>query len=91
MENGEWLYSSMDPSTINEAMANMFVNIPEALSSSTIFLHRKIYLPHHEPLMNAQYTTSYYKVTLMQSINLMGESKKHFCYFTCQRTQECIL
>ena len=32
-------------------------------------------------LVYAQYATSYYKVSTMQSIELTGESKKHFRYF----------
>jgi hypothetical protein len=71
-ENGEWL---------NEAMANMFANIPEALASSTDFLHREVDLPHHDPLVYAQYATSYYETSSMQSIELTGESKKRFRYF----------
>jgi hypothetical protein len=62
-------------------MANMFTNIPEALSSSTDFLHCKVNLPHHDPLIYAQYATSYYEVSSMQSIKLTGESKKRFRYF----------
>ncbi len=62
-------------------MANMFANIPEALSSSTDFLHREVDLPHHDPLVYAQYATSYYETLSMQSIELTGESKKRFRYF----------
>jgi hypothetical protein len=80
-ESGEWLYCSPDRAGINEAMANMFANIPEALSSSTDFLHREVDLPHHDPLVYAQYATSYYKTSSMQSIELAGKSKKRFCYF----------
>ena len=57
-ENGDWIYRNADRSTINEAMANMFANIPEAISSSTDFLHREVDLPHHDPLVYAQYATS---------------------------------
>ena len=80
-ESGEWLYCSPDRAGINEAMANMFANIPEALSSSTDFLHREVDLPHHGPLVYAQYATSYYETSSMQSIELTGESKKRFRYF----------
>jgi hypothetical protein len=80
-ENGEWLYRSPDRASINEAMANMFANIPEALASSTDFLHREVDLPHHDPLVYAQYATSYYETSSMQSIELTGESKKRFRYF----------
>jgi hypothetical protein len=62
-------------------MVNMFTNIHEALSSSTNFLHGKDDLPHHDPLVYMQYTTSYYKVSMMQSIKLTRKSKKRFCYF----------
>ena len=62
-------------------MANMFTNIPEALSSSTDFLHREVNLPCHDPLVYAQHATSYYEVSLMQSIELAGESKKCYRYF----------
>ena len=62
-------------------MVNMFTNIHEALSSSTNFLHGKDDLPHHDPLVYVQYTTSYYKVSMMQSIKLTRKSKKRFCYF----------
>jgi hypothetical protein len=41
-KNGEWIYHSPDQASINEAMANMFTNIPEVLSHSTDFLHRKV-------------------------------------------------
>ena len=80
-ENGEWLYCNPDRAGINEAMANMFANIPEALSQSTDFLHREVDLPRHDPLVYAQYATSYYEVSSMQSIELTGESKKRFRYF----------
>jgi hypothetical protein len=59
----------------------MFANIPKALSSSTDFLHRVVDLPHHDPLVYAQYVTSYYEVSSMQSIELTGKSKKHFHHF----------
>jgi len=62
-------------------MANMFANIPEALSSSTDFLHHEVDLPHHDPFVYTQYTTSYYDVLSMQSIKLTSESKKRFRYF----------
>jgi hypothetical protein len=62
-------------------MANMFANIPKALASSTDFLHREVDLPHHDPLVYAQYDTGYYEVSSLQSIELTGESKKRFCYF----------
>jgi hypothetical protein len=62
-------------------MANMFTNIPKALSSSTNFLHHEVDLLHHDPLVYTQYATSYYKVLSMQSIKLTGDSKKRFCYF----------
>ena len=62
-------------------MTNMFANIPEVLASSTDFLHCKVNLPHHDPLVYTQYTMSYYKVLSMQSIKLTGKSKKRFCYF----------
>ncbi len=62
-------------------MANMFNNIAETLLGSTNFLHREVDLPHHDPLVYAQYATSYYKVATMMSIKLTGESKKHFRYF----------
>ena len=80
-ENGDWIYRNADRSTINKAMANMFANIPEAILSSTNFLHREVDLPHHDPLVYAQYATSYYEVSSMQSIDLTGESKKRFRYF----------
>jgi hypothetical protein len=80
-ENGKWLYCSPDRAGINEAMANMFANIPKALSSSTDFPHREVNLPHHDPLVYAQYATSYYETLSMQSIKLTGESKKRFRYF----------
>jgi hypothetical protein len=80
-ENGVWCYCSPDGEGINEAMANMFTNITKALSQSTDFLHCEVDLPHHDPLVYAQYVTSYYKVFSMQSIKLTGESKKCFCYF----------
>ena len=80
-ESGEWLYCSPDRAGINEAMANMFANIPEALSSSTDFLHHEVDLPHHDPLVYAQYATSYYETSSMQSIELTGKSKKRFRYF----------
>ena len=38
-KNGERIYCSPDQVGINKAMANMFTNIPKALSSSTDFLH----------------------------------------------------
>jgi hypothetical protein len=62
-------------------MANMFSNIPKAISSSTNVLHCEVDLPHHDPLMYAQYATSYYEVSSMQSIDLTGKSKKCFRYF----------
>jgi hypothetical protein len=80
-ENGKWIYCSPDRAGINEAMANIFTNIPKAHSSSNDFLHREVDLPHHNPLIYAQYTTIYYKVLSMQSIEHTGESKKCFRYF----------
>jgi hypothetical protein len=80
-ENGEWIYSCTDQAGINEAMVNMFTNIPEAITHSTDFLHREVDLPHHDPLVYALYTMSHYEVSTMQSTKLTGESKKHFCYF----------
>jgi hypothetical protein len=62
-------------------MSNMFPNILEALTTSTDFLHHKVNLPRHDPLIYAQYATSYYEVSLMQSIKLTGKSKKCFCCF----------
>jgi hypothetical protein len=53
-ENGKWLYCSPDRAGINEAMANMFANIPEALSQSTDFLRHEMDLPHHDPLVYAE-------------------------------------
>jgi len=76
----EWIYCSSDWASINESTTNVFANIPEALASSTDSSF-EVDLPHHDPLVYAQYTTSYYEVLLMQSIKLTGESKKHFCYF----------
>ncbi len=66
---------------INKNMVNMFKNIPESLKGSTDFLYREVNLPHHNSLVYAQYTTSYYEVTSIQSIELTGKSKKCFCYF----------
>jgi hypothetical protein len=80
-ENGEWIYRSTDRAGINEAMVNMFANIPKALAHSTDFLHREVDLPHHDPLVYALYATSHYEVSTMQSIELTGESKKRFRYF----------
>jgi hypothetical protein len=62
-------------------MVNMFANIPEAIAHSTDFLHHEVDLPHHKPLVYAQFATSYYKVATMLSIELTGESKKCFRYF----------
>ena len=59
----------------------MFANIPEALAPSTDFLHCEVDLPHHNPLVYALYATSHYEVSTMQSIELIGESKKRFRYF----------
>jgi hypothetical protein len=42
-------------------MTNMCANIPEALSPSTNFLHCEVDLLHHDPLVYAQYATSYYE------------------------------
>ena len=50
-KNGEWIYHSPDWAGIIESMTNMFTNIPEALSSSTNFLHCEVDLPHHDPLV----------------------------------------
>ena len=80
-ENGEWIYNQPDRASINENMTNMFNNIPETLLGSTDFLHREVDLPNHDPLVYAQYATSYYEVATMMSINLAGESKKRFRYF----------
>ena len=80
-KNGELIYCSPDRAGINKAMANMFTNIPEALSFSTDFLHHEVNFPHHDPLLYTQYAMSYYEVSSMQSIELNGESKKCFCYF----------
>ena len=62
-------------------MANIFNNISEMLLGSTNFLHHKVDLPNHNPLVYAQYATSYYEVATMMSIDLTGESKKRFRYF----------
>jgi hypothetical protein len=59
----------------------MFANISEVLASSTDFLHHKVNLPPHDPLVYAQYTMSYYEVLSMQSIELTGKSKKCFLLF----------
>jgi hypothetical protein len=80
-ENGKWLYCSPDQAGINEAMVNIFANMPEALSRSSDFLHREVDLPHHNPLMYAQYATGYFKVASMQSIKLTGKSKIPFCFY----------
>ena len=80
-KNGEWIFHSPDHAGINKNMMNMFANIPEVLASSTDFLHCKVDLPHHDPLVYAQYATSYYEVLSMQSIELIGKSKKCFCFF----------
>jgi hypothetical protein len=80
-ENGEWVYCCPDRAGINEAMANMFANIPEAIAQSTDFLHRKVDLPQHDPLVYAQYAASYFETNSMQSVKLIGESKKRFRYF----------
>jgi hypothetical protein len=55
---GEWIYST-DRAGINEAMVNMFANIPEAITHSTDFLHREVNLPRHDPLVYALYATSH--------------------------------
>ena len=62
-------------------MANMFANIPEAIAQSTDFLHREVNLPHHDPLVYAQYATSFFETNSMQSIELIRKSKKRFRYF----------
>jgi hypothetical protein len=80
-ENGKWIYCSSDRAGINESMTYMFANIPKALSSSTDFFHREVNPPHHDPIVYAQYMISYYKVLLMQSLELTGKSKNYFCYF----------
>ena len=80
-ENRKWIYRSPDRASINEAMANMLTNIPEALAQSTDFLHCEVGLTHHYPLVCAQYATSCYESMTIQSIALTGESKKHFPYF----------
>jgi hypothetical protein len=80
-ENDKWLYCSTDWVGINKAMVSMCTNIPKALSQSAYFLHREVNLPPHDPLVYAQYMTSYYEVASMQSIELTVESKKRFCYF----------
>jgi hypothetical protein len=85
-ENGEWIYRCPDRTSIKTAMANMFANIPDALAKSTDFLHREVDLPYHNPLVYAQYITTYYKVSTMQSIELTGESKKRFCSSTSSQT-----
>ena len=59
----------------------MFNSIPNSLWDSTNFLDSNVDLPHHDPLVYAQYVTSYYEVTSMESIKLTGESKTHFHYF----------
>jgi hypothetical protein len=64
-----------------KAIVNMFANIPEAIAHSTDFLDREVDLPHHNPLVYAQYAMSYYEVMTMQSIELTGKRKKRFCYF----------
>ena len=58
-KTGEWIYNQPNQACINENMANMFKNIPETLLGSTNFLHREVDLPHHDPLVYAQYATSY--------------------------------
>ena len=62
-------------------MANMFNNIPKLLRDSNNFLHCKVDLPHHNSLVYPQYAASYYEVTSMQSIKLIGKSKKCSHYF----------
>jgi hypothetical protein len=80
-ENGEWIYRCANRAGINEAMVNMFANIPVTITHSTKFLHHEVDLPHHDPLLYALYATSHYKVSTMQSIELTGESKNCFRYF----------
>ena len=80
-EYGKWIYSQPDRACINKNMTNMFNNISKTLLGSTNFLHQEVNLPHNDPLVYAQYTTSYYEVATMMSINLTGESKKCFRYF----------
>jgi hypothetical protein len=80
-ENGKWIYRSPDRASINKPMANMFANIPKALTQSTDSLHCEVDLPHHNPLIYALYATSHYEVSMMQSIELTSKSKKCFRYF----------
>ena len=54
---------------------------PRGPAHSTDFLHREVDLPHHDPLVYALYATSQFEVSTMQSIELIGESKKRFRYF----------
>ena len=49
-ESGKWIYGNMVRSSINKSMVNMFT-ILKALSSLTDFLHNKLDLPHHNPLV----------------------------------------
>jgi hypothetical protein len=53
-KNGEWIYHCTDRAGINKAMVNIFANIPKAIAHSTNFLHRKVNIPHHDPLVYAQ-------------------------------------
>jgi hypothetical protein len=80
-KNGKWIYRSTDRARINEAMVNIFANIPKAIAHSTDILHREVDLPHKDPLVYALYATSHYEVSTMQSIELTGESKKRSRYF----------
>ena len=63
----------------------MFANIPEALAQSTDFLHHEVGLLHHDPLLYAQYATSYFETNLMQSIELTGEARSDSATSTSSR------
>ena len=65
-----WLYCKLDREciNINENMAKMLANIPEALVDLTNLLHCEIDLPLHDLLVYMHYDTSCYETSSMQSI-----------------------
>lgn len=88
-EAAQWAYYSADKTSINEGIANIFVNIAEELEDAMDFQLREVELPSCDPLVHAQFGHSKFETAPMQSLDLTGETKKSFrwCYLIADSKQ----
>ncbi len=85
----QWAYYSADKTSINEGIANIFINIAEELEDALDFQQREVELPSCDPLVHAQFGHSKFETSPMQSLDLTGETKKSFrwCYLIADSKQ----